>query len=115
MKKYEEIEYKNEKYILAFNLNSMGVIQDKYGTLQAWADLTDADEPNANAIIYGYYAMLNEGIDIYNEDVEKEQRRKPLTLKQVGRIISEVGLEEANAKLQRNVVENTKSDEVKNV
>ena len=35
------LEYKGKKYKLAFNLNVMEVIQEKYGTLENWGKLTD--------------------------------------------------------------------------
>ena len=53
--------------------------------------------------------MLNEGIDIENE--ENGTDIKPLTLKQVGRIITEVGLAGATAALNQTVIESTKSEE----
>ena len=65
-----EIEYKGITYNLVFNLNVMEVIQDEYGTLDKWGELTDGSkgEPNAKAVVFGFTAMLNEGIDIDNEE-----------------------------------------------
>ena len=109
-----EIEYKGNKYNLVFNLNVMEVIQDEYGTLDKWGSLTDASkgEPNAKAVVFGFTAMLNEGIDIDNE--ENGTDIKPLTHKQVGRILTEIGLREATSKMNNTVIESTKSEE-KNV
>ena len=106
-----EIEYKGIKYNLVFNLNVMEVIQDEYGTLDEWGKLTDAtkSEPNAKAVVFGFMAMLNEGIDIDNE--EKGTDIKPLTHKQVGRILTEIGLREATLKMNTTVIESTKSDQ----
>ena len=104
------IEYKGVKYELVFNLNVMEEIQEEYGSVEAWGELTEAAaEPNAKAIKYGLTAMINEGIDIYNE--ENEEKREFFTEKQVGRIISEVGLLNAAQALNKTVVESTKSDE----
>lgn len=109
--KYNEIEYKGQKYKLVFNLNVMEEIQEEYETVDYWGELTDGTtgEPNAKAIIFGLTAMINEGIDIDNEDNGTD--RKPLTLKQVGRLLTEVGLQEATEKLNTTVIESTKSEE----
>lgn len=111
---YGELEYKDKKYRLVFNLNVMEEIQKKYKTIEKWAELTDGSkrEPNAEAVKVGFTEMLNEGIDIENE--ENGTDIKPFTLKQVGRIITEIGLKEATQKLNTTVIESTKS-EVKNV
>lgn len=106
-----EIEYNGKKYKLVFNLNVMELIQEEYGSLSEWGKLTDGStgEPNAKAVIYGFTAMLNEGIEMENE--EKRSEEKPLTLKQVGRMISSIGLQSATTALNNTVVESTKSDE----
>lgn len=112
MKDYNgEIEYKNKKYKLVFNLNVMEQIQEEYTTLDNWGELTDGKkgEPNAKAIIFGITCMLNEGIDIEND--ENGTDIKPFTLKQVGRIITEIGLLNATKKLNDTVIESTKSEE----
>lgn len=112
MKDYAgEIEYKGTKYKIVFNLNVMEAIQDEYGTLEKWGELTDGakGEPNVKAIIYGIREMLNEGIDIQNE--EEGTDIKPLTLKQVGRLITAIGVEEVTSKMNDTVVESTKSTE----
>lgn len=107
------IQYKGKDYKLVFNLNVMEAIQEEYGSVEKWGDLTDggAGEPNARAVIFGFTQMLNEGIDITND--EEGTNDKPLTLKQVGRMITEVGLIEATKSMQNTVVKSTAS-EVKN-
>lgn len=111
-----KIEYKGRVYNLVFNLNVMEAIQEKYGSIDKWGELTDgsenAGEPNAKAVIFGITEMINEGIDIENE--ENGTDYKPLTTKAVGRIVTEVGLAEAMRKLNETVTESTKSEE-KNV
>lgn len=106
-----KIQYKEKEYKIVFNLNVMESIQQEYGTLEEWGKLTDGStgEPNAKAIIFGFKEMINEGIDIANEENGTED--KPLTLKQVGRIITEVGLANATKVLNETVVESTKSAE----
>lgn len=107
------IQYKDKTYKLMFNLNVMEAIQEEYGTVEKWGSLTDGNEtdgePNAKAVIFGLREMINEGIDIDNETAEVKE---PLmTLKQVGRLISEVGFENATLALNDTVVESTKSEE----
>lgn len=106
-----KIQYKEKEYTLVFNLNVMESIQEEYGSLDKWGELTDgkSGEPNAKAVIFGFTQMLNEGIDIENE--ENGTDIKPLTLKQVGRMITEVGLDRATATLNQTVIESTKSEE----
>ena len=106
-----EIQYRDKTYKLVFNLNVMEAIQEKYGTRDAWSMLSDgsAGEPDAKAVKFAFTEMLNEGIDIEND--ENGTDIKPLTLKQVGRIITEVGLAGATAALNQTVIESTKSEE----
>ena len=107
------LEYKGKKYNLVFNLNVMEVIQDKYGTLENWGKLTDGaendGEPNAKAVIFGITAMLNEGIDIENEENGTEE--KMLTNKQVGRMITEIGLKSSAQLMNGVVIDSTQSAE----
>lgn len=107
------ITYKGKDYAIVFNLNVMERIQGEYGSLDEWGALTDGTskngEPDAKAVIFGFREMINEGIDIANEENGTDD--KPLTLKQVGRIISEVGLEQATATMNETVIESTKGEE----
>ena len=107
---YGKILYRNREYKLVFNLNVMEEIQEEYGSVSAWGDKTDAKngEPDAKAVRFGFRAMLNEGIDIDNE--ENGTNDPPLTLKQVGRILTEVGMDSAFEKMSQTVVESTKVD-----
>ena len=106
------LTYKGRTYDLVFNLNVMEQIQEEYGTVAAWGDLTDnAAEPNAKAVIFGLMCMINEGIDIYNEENADEEPKAFMTRKQVGRMLTEIGLEEAAQKLKDSVINSTKSEE----
>ena len=106
-----KITLNGREYPIVFNLNVMEVIQEEYGTLEKWGKLTDGEEgePNAKAVIFGFHEMMNEGIDIQNEETGNDI--KPLTLKQVGRIITEYGLLNATKLMNNTVVESTKSNE----
>lgn len=118
MKDIEKIlKLNGQEYILVFNLNVMQAIQQEYGSLDAWGDLTEAKqednkltkEPDAKAVIFGFTEMLNEGIDIRNE---REKRNDPfLSNRQVGRIITEYGLAKAVALQNQTVIESSQSTE----
>lgn len=106
-----KIQYKDKTYRLVFNLNVMEQIQEEYGSLEEWGKLTDGanGEPNAKAVKFGFLQMLNEGIDIDNE--ENGMDEKPLTLKQVGRMLTEIGLNDVTGVMNQTVVNSTQSTE----
>lgn len=105
------IEYKGEQYKLAFNLNVIESIQEEYGSIQKWGELTDlsSEEPNFKAVSFGITAMINEWLDMYNE--ENGTNRPFLTRKKVNRMLTEVGFMEMTEKMNDTVIEATKSDE----
>ena len=121
MKEKESIFTVNGKeYKAIFNLNVMQEIQLQYGTFKKWGDLTDGKrkkddgsdeyvEVDISALIFGIKAMLNEAIDIDNEN--KTEKEPYLTDKQVGRLITEMGLMEATKKLNQTVIDSTQGDE----
>lgn len=106
-----EIRYKDKMLKIVFNLNVMEAIQEEYGSLEAWGKLTDGSEGevNAKAVIYGITQMINEGIDIENE--ENGTNIKPYTLKQVGRIITECGLQNITKDMNDTVIASTESEQ----
>ena len=105
------ITVNDKEYPIVFNLNVMEEIQEEYGTLDNWGNMTDGTdgEPNAKAVIFGCTAMINEGIDIQND--RNGTNEKPLTKKQVGRLITEYGLINATKKMNDTVIQSTKSNE----
>lgn len=106
----QTIEYRGKTYKLAFDLNVMESIQDEYGSIEEWGKLTDpkVGEPNVKALVFGVMEMINEGIDIDNDENGAEE--KPLTHKQVARILTEVGLESVTGKMQQTVIDSTADD-----
>ena len=111
MKDYKfELETEEKKYQLVFNLNVMQEIQEEYGTLEKWGELTDgkSGEVNVKALIFGLTTMMNEAIEIANED--NGTNDPLLTEKQVGRIITKAGIDKSAEKLNEAIVESTKSD-----
>lgn len=106
-----KIVYKDKEYKIYFNLNVMEAIQEEYGTLEKWGELTDGKggETNVKALVFGLTAMLNEGIEINND--ETGAKDPLLTHKQVGRMLTEVGIESTTAKMNDLVVDSAKSEE----
>lgn len=106
----KSITYKDKVYTVVFNLNVMEVIQEEYGSIDKWGELTDgkSGEVNAKALIFGMAAMINEGLEIESE--ETGTPFVPVTLKQAGRIITEIGLQTATETLNETVVESSKDD-----
>ena len=110
------IEYKGQKYNLVFDINVIETLQTKYGSFNKWSELIQPTkknvECNIEALKFGFCEAINEGIDIANED--RENKLEFLTLKQVGRIITDLGLRTVNEKIQDAVIEGAKSSEEKN-
>ena len=105
-----KITYKDKDYKLVFNLNVMEKIQDEYKTLDKWGELTDGSkgEVNIKALVFGITEMINEAIDIDND--ENNANEPFVTHKQVGRILTEIGIEKAAKNMNNLVVESTKDD-----
>lgn len=105
-----EIEYKDKKYLIVFNINVMEAIQQEYGTVQKWGELTEGKKGEADikAITFAFNEMINEGIDILNE--ENGTDIKPFTKKQTGRLLTEIGLENVSQTINETVIESTKSE-----
>lgn len=109
------IEAKGKKYKLVFNLNVMQEIQNEYITIDNWGKLTDGSntkEIDIKALIFGLRAMMNEAIDINND--ENNLNDPFVSIKQVGRIITEVGLTNTTKKLNETVIDSTKTEDSKN-
>lgn len=114
MKDYNgQFEYKGKTYKLVFNLNVMELIQDEYGSIDAWGKLTEGDEngePNVKAVKFGFTAMINEAIDIENEENGIGVKPIPPVTKQfVGRMLSEIGIEAMATKMQETVINSTQN------
>ena len=104
------IETEKKKYPLAFNLNVMEEIQESYGSLDEWGRITQgAGEAKIKDLKVGILAMINEAIDMQNE--ENNTNEPMLTTKQVGRIMTEVGIERIVKSIQEITIASTKTDD----
>ena len=107
------IETEKRNYPIVFNLNVMEEIQDQYGTLDRWGELTQGDgEPRVKDLKNGILAMINEGIEIENE--ENGTNNPLLTAKQIGRIMTEVGIATIVDKIREITVASTHNGDPKN-
>lgn len=105
-----KLTYKDKEYKLVFNLNVMEKIQDEYKTLESWGELTDgkSGEVNVKALVFGITEMINEAIDIDNDENGKNDPF--VSHKQVGRMLTEIGIKKAAENMNDLVVESTKDD-----
>lgn len=104
------IETPERTYPLIFNLNVMEEIQEQYGSLKEWGKITTGNgEPKVKDLKNGIMAMVNEAIDIENE---KNGTNEPmLTEKQVGRMMSKVGVATIVNKIKEITVASTKGED----
>lgn len=104
------IETGKREIPLVFNLNVMEEIQERYGSLDKWGELTAGNgEPKIKELKTGIMLMMNEAIDIENE--EKGTQEPLLTEKQVGRIMTEVGIDVIVGKIQEITIASTKTED----
>jgi len=83
------ITIKGTEFPMAFNLNVLEAIQDKYGSLDKWQDKIQpkTGEAQIKDIKWTLVTFINEGIEIENENGEKKDL---LTEKQLGRMITNI-------------------------
>jgi hypothetical protein len=114
----DKLEYLNDgetKYPMAFTLNVMEAAEEKYGGVESWAKLMDQKEPSYKALKFMVLEITNEGIDIENEKLKDDKKKELLTSKQVGRLITRVGMDEIGVKVFKLIQESLpKGDKSKN-
>ena len=104
------LEVSNDE--ICFNLNVMEEIQNEYGSMQKWGAVVEnkeGGEPQIKDLKYGLASMINEGIDIENE--KNGTDRKPLTQKQIGRLIGQVGFQKVISAIKELTITSTKTDD----
>ncbi len=109
--KINYLETKTEKYPLVFTLNVMESIQEKYGTIEAWSNLIQRDgEPDIKALKFFITKAINEGLEIEAE--KNGEKRKAITSKKAGRILTEIGLSGAASKIMATISDSVEMDAV---
>lgn len=110
----DRLEYLDDgetKYPMAFTINVMESVEEKYGGMESWAKLLDRSEPSYKALKFMVLEMINEGIDIENQKLKDDKKIEILTSKQVGRLITRIGLEEIGIKVFKLIQESLPKDE----
>ena len=88
----------------------MESIQEKYGTIEAWSNLIQREgEPDIKALKFFITEAINEGLEIENE--KTGEKKKLITAKQAGRILTEVGLSGTANKIMTTISESIQTDD----
>lgn len=98
----DKLEYLNDdkhKYPMAFTINVMESVEDEYGGIEKLAKLMDKTEPSYKVLKFMVLEIINEGIDIENENLKDDNKKELLTSKQVGRLITRIGMDEIGVKV----------------
>lgn len=105
------LETEKRKYPIVFNLNIMEELQDKYGSFSAWGDIVENNgkEPNVKELKFGLMIMINEAIEIENENTGNNESL--VNEKQVGRIISEIGINNLYKQIKTLTINSAKVDD----
>ena len=113
--KINYLETKTEKFPLVFTLNVMEAIQEKYGTIENWSNLIQRDgEPDIKALKFFITEAINEGLEIEAE--RTGEKRKAITSKKAGRILTEIGLSGTASKIMATISDSVEMDKTeKNV
>ena len=106
----DKIKYINDgktDYPMAFTINVMEKIEEAYGGLKSWVSLVDKEEPSYKAIKFMVLEVINEGLDIIGKS-------EMMTSKEVGRLITRVGLDIIGAELLTLISESLPKSDAKN-
>lgn len=105
------IETETEKYPLIFTLNVMEAVQEKYGSIEKWSELIqNKNEPDIKALKFFITEAINEGLEIESE--KTGEKRKLITLKKAGRILTEIGLKEATKAVATTITESVQTEKI---
>lgn len=105
-----------KKYPMCLSINVMAELQKKYGSFEETMELIDSskqNEINYAVLIDFYYYSINEGIDIYNENKNEQEKMNFVSERQAGRIISELGFAKSKETAKSTVISTDKSTSIK--
>ena len=111
------LDEENKKYPITFTLNVMDILQEKYGSIDAWKDLVvvkeQDKEPKIKDLKFAFTEMMNEAIRILNK-YNQEDKMDFVDAWETGIIISEIGLKKVNEKMMNTIASSVKVDNPKN-
>lgn len=105
-----------KKYPMCLSINVMAELQKKYGSFEETMELIDSskqNEINYAVLIDFYYYSINEGIDIYNENKNEQEKINFVSERQAGRIISELGFAKSKETAKSTVISTDTSTSTK--
>ena len=105
-----------KKYPMCLSINVMVELQKKYGSFEETMELIDSskqNEINYAVLIDFYYYSINEGIDIYNENKNEQEKMNFVSERQAGRIISELGFAKSKETAKSTVISTDTSTSTK--
>lgn len=105
-----------KKYPMCLSINVMAELQKKYGSFEETMELIDSskqNEINYAVLIDFYYYSINEGIDIYNENKNEQEKMNFVSERQAGRIISELGFAKSKETAKSTVISTDTSTSIK--
>ena len=96
-----------KKYPMCISINVMAELQKKYGSFEETMELIDSskqDEINYSVLRDFYFYTINEGIDIFNENKNEQEKMNFVSERQAGRIISELGFAKSKETAKSTVI-----------
>lgn len=105
-----------KQYPMCLSINVMAELQKKYGSFEETMELIDSskqNEINYAVLIDFYYYSINEGIDIYNENKNEQEKINFVSERQAGRIISELGFAKSKETAKSTVISTDTSTSTK--
>jgi len=107
--KISHIKAGEKEYPIAFTLNVMEAIQERYGNMKKWGEALQLgdEEPSIKDLKWTFAQLVNEGIDIENE--EKGEKRPFVTEKHIGRLISRVGIDQISKTIQELTIKSVRT------
>lgn len=104
------LETKTEKYPYIFSINVMEKIQDEYGTIDRFLNLIQREgEPDIKALKFFMTEAINDGIDIEND--KTGEKRKSITSKKVGWVLTEIGFSNIGNKVTDAILSSVATDD----
>ena len=105
-----------KKYPMCISINVMAELQKKYGSFEETMELIDSskqDEINYSVLRDFYFYTINEGIDIFNENKNEQEKMNFISERQAGRIITIIGFTQSKETAKSTVISTNASTSTK--